>query len=91
MYIHLGNDTVIAADELIAILNIPEKRDGSDAIVKVIKNAETKKKLKIINDHEKARALIICHDQVYISGISSHTLYKRAINPYREESLHEQE
>ncbi|HZJ85319.1 MAG TPA: extracellular matrix/biofilm biosynthesis regulator RemA family protein, partial [Syntrophomonadaceae bacterium] len=42
------------------------------------------KKLINISDNEKKKALIICEDNIYISPISSLTLYKRSLNYYKE-------
>jgi regulator of extracellular matrix RemA (YlzA/DUF370 family) len=82
MFIHLGNDVVVAVQSLIAIINIedPWSKDIQD----VIDLAEMERKLVMISDQEKKKALVICDDGVYISPISSQTLYKRANNFYRE-------
>jgi regulator of extracellular matrix RemA (YlzA/DUF370 family) len=82
MFIHLGNDVSVATQSLIAIINIEDP--WSEDIQDVIDLAEMERKLVIISDQEKKKALVICDDRVYISPISSHTLYKRANNFYGE-------
>lgn len=82
MFIHLGNDVVITAQSLIAIINIEDP--WSEDVQDVIDLAEMERRLVTISDQEKKKALVICDDGVYISPISSQTLYKRANNFYRE-------
>jgi regulator of extracellular matrix RemA (YlzA/DUF370 family) len=82
MFIHLGNDVVITAQNLIAIINIEDP--WSEDVQDVIDLAEMERRLVTISDQEKKKALVICDDGVYISPISSQTLYKRANNFFRE-------
>ena len=76
MYIHLGNDVVISAVDVIAILNIEEPISAD--LREIIEIAEIDRKLVTISKKEKRKALVVCDDRVYISPISSNTLYKRA-------------
>jgi len=76
MYIHLGNDVVVSAVDVIAILNIEDLISAD--LRDIIEIAEIEKKLMIISKNEKRKALVICDDRSYISPISSNTLYKRA-------------
>ena len=78
MYIHLGNDFLILCKELIAILNI-EQGLTPDA-KEIIEVAELDKKLIDISREGKRKSMVICGDYVYLSPISSATLYKRAVN-----------
>ncbi|NLB89022.1 MAG: DUF370 domain-containing protein [Syntrophomonadaceae bacterium] len=82
MYIHLGNNVVISAHSIIAILNIesPYSEDVED----VIHVALDKKNLVRVSENTKEKSLVICDDNVYISPISSTTLYKRSFNQYKE-------
>lgn len=82
MYIHLGNDVVISAVDVIAILNIEEPISAD--LREIIEIAEIERKLVIISKKDKRKALIICKNQSYISPISSYTLYKRAIQYPKE-------
>ncbi|PKM78763.1 MAG: DUF370 domain-containing protein [Firmicutes bacterium HGW-Firmicutes-15] len=76
MYIHLGNDVVISAVDVIAILNIEEPISAD--LRDVIEVAEIERKLINISKKDKRKALIVCTDRIYSSPISSNTLYKRA-------------
>lgn len=82
MYIHLGNNVVIPVNSIIAILNIeaPYSEDVDD----IIHVAMEKKNLVRISENTKEKSLVICDDNVYISPISSTTLYKRSLNQYKE-------
>lgn len=82
MYIHLGNDVVISAQNVIAIVNIEEPLSAD--LQDIMDLAEVERKLINISDKEKRKALVICDDRAYISPISSNTLYKRANNYYKE-------
>jgi len=83
MYIHLGSDVVISAQNLIAIVNI-EKPLSAD-IQDILDIATEERKLINISAKDKKKALVICDDCAYISPISSNTLYKRANNYYKED------
>ncbi len=76
MYIHLGNDVVISAVDVIAILNIEEPISAD--LRDIIEIAEIERKLVNISKKDKRKALIVCDDRLYLSPISSNTLYKRA-------------
>ncbi len=82
MYIHLGNDVVICSSNVIAILNIDDHISAE--LKDVMEIAELDKKLINISEKDKKKSMIICNDYVYISPISSTTLYKRAIYDYKE-------
>lgn len=82
MYIHLGNNFIIPAADIIAILNIksPMPKD----IKEIIEIAKTEKKLFNVSEKGKEKALIICTEKAYLSPISSTTLFRRADTFYRE-------
>lgn len=82
MFLHLGNDRVISGDSVIAILNITEPI--SKDMQEIIENAALEKKLINISKHDKKKALIVCDEGVYLSPISSNTLFKRAIQYHKE-------
>ncbi|NLW92580.1 MAG: DUF370 domain-containing protein [Syntrophomonadaceae bacterium] len=81
MYMHLGNNCVIPTRNVIAILNM---EDLSEDVKDIIEVARLDKKLTNISDKGKEKALVVCSDQVYLSPISSLTLYRRAGNPFKE-------
>ena len=76
MYIHLGNDVLVSFSDLISIINIETQmtKETKD----IVSKAETDKNLVMIGREGKDKSLVICTDKVYISPISSATLYKRA-------------
>ncbi len=79
MYVHIGNDTVINSEEIIAILDIKslEKKDSLENVCKNLKISDNiidvsegnKKTLIVMQGKNKNRG--------YISNISSITLGKR--------------
>lgn len=76
MYLHLGNNYIISSQNIIAILNLnpPLNEDIKD----IMEIARSERKLVNISEKGKNKALILCDDKVYLSPISSNTLYKRA-------------
>lgn len=82
MYIHLGNNFIIPSADIIAILNIepPISKD----IKEIIEIAKTEKSILNVSEKGKEKAMIICTNKVYLSPISSTTLFRRANNFYRE-------
>ncbi|MDD4171217.1 MAG: DUF370 domain-containing protein [Syntrophomonas sp.] len=82
MYLHLGDDKVILGDSLIAILNLGDP--VSSDLIEIIENAQLEKKLFNISLKDKNKSLVVCNDKLYLSPISSNTLFKRAIYFRRE-------
>lgn len=83
MFLHLGNDVVVAGSEVIAIVNIEKKL--SPEIKKMINEAEEQYRLVNIGEKEKNKSLVIGDNKLFISPISSQTLHKRALNYLKEE------
>jgi regulator of extracellular matrix RemA (YlzA/DUF370 family) len=82
MYLHLGNDQVIPGDQIVVILNLEETTAGQ--FENIIETAQRAGRLTNISKKGKKKALVVCDDRIYLSPISSHTLYKRAIKYQRE-------
>lgn len=82
MYIHLGNNYIISAKNIVAILNL--EPPVSEDIHDIMEIARSEKNLTNISEKGKEKSMIVCDDQVYLSPISSTTLYKRAFNYVRE-------
>ena len=78
MYIHLGNDVLVSFSNLISIVNIENQITKETQAI--MNKAESKKKLVMIGRDDKNKSLVVCLDKVYISPISSTTLYKRALH-----------
>lgn len=80
MFLHLGNDFVINENDIIAILNL-DSISTSKHTQAYLKNIEKEKLVTSICD-DIPRTLIVTENNskhnVYLSNISSTTLYKRA-------------
>ena len=75
MYLHLGSNCVVSAQDMIAIINLSFLE--SEEINDIIELAREEKKLINISEKGKEKSLVLCDKNVYISPISSTTLYKR--------------
>jgi len=75
MYIHLGNNYIISAQDVVAILNM--NTNLSEDLMDIMELARLDKKLINISEKGKEKSLVVCKDRVYLSPISSVTLYKR--------------
>lgn len=82
MYIHLGNNYVIPAREIVAIINI--ENSLSNDLEDIIDNARLDKILVNISELGKEKTLLITDKKVYLSPISSITLYRRSLSHYKE-------
>lgn len=75
MYIHLGNNCIISAQDVVAILNM--NTNLSEDLTDIIDLARLEKKLINISEEGKEKSLVICKDKIFLSPISSVTLFKR--------------
>lgn len=75
MYIHLGSNNVIPLKDIVVIVNITPPLHKE--IAAVLEHERNKKKLTVISEKGKEKSMIISTDKIYISPISSNTLYKR--------------
>jgi regulator of extracellular matrix RemA (YlzA/DUF370 family) len=82
MYVHLGNNFVISGKTIVAVLNY--QAPVAPDLREIVDIARLENKLVNISDSGKEKAVIVCDDKVYLSPISSMTLYKRAFNHYKE-------
>jgi hypothetical protein len=76
MFLHLGNNFMIRKDRIIAIIDI--ETGASNHISRNFLNNTDK--IQTISDEGKEKSFIISDDGIYLSPISSTTLYKRSIN-----------
>lgn len=80
MYIHLGQETVVKEDEIIGIFDL-DSTTISKHTRKYLSLAEKKKETVNVS-YELPKSFVVCcknkKRKVYISQISSATLYKRA-------------
>ncbi|MBC8586312.1 extracellular matrix regulator RemB [Youxingia wuxianensis] len=80
MYLHLGQDTVVKTDEIVAIFDLE-----NTSISKITKGflADAEKSGRVFNvSYELPKSFVICNSKgkttVYITQISSATLKKRS-------------
>lgn len=86
MYLHLGEKTAIRTDEIIGIFDLDNttvSKNTRDFL------AGEQKKGNVINvSYELPKSFIVCEDnserKIYISQLSSQTLYRRIINNGRK-------
>ena len=80
MYVHIGKDTIIKSEEIIAILDI-EALQKKKNLEEVLKNFKISDNIVDVSE-EKKKSLIIIHkgnkNLGYITNISTTTLGKRA-------------
>ncbi|MGE5423048.1 MAG: extracellular matrix regulator RemB [Ignavibacteriales bacterium] len=76
MYIHLGSDEMLPIGDIIAIINIDPPI--SNSIKEIIDLAVAERTLYPICDRERAKSLVITTDKIYLSPISTITLFKRS-------------
>jgi hypothetical protein len=74
MYIHLGNDVIVSFKDIIAIVGIENMitEEAQD----IIDIAEVKNRLTVVG--KKNKSMVVCENDVYLSLISSGTLFKRS-------------
>ncbi len=77
MFIHLGGDIAIAANNVIAIIDV--KHAKNDSTQEFLNQMHTLGKLYRIEE-KASKSYVITDDCVYISPISSTTLKKRAFS-----------
>ena len=75
LYIHLGEDVVIRASDVVAIL----EWHPTDELNDYIEHFKKEDKLIDISDNDK-KSLVITTDKLYLSPLSSLTLKRRALD-----------
>lgn len=82
MYIHLGQETVIRSEDVIGIFDLENTTVSKNTRVFL---AKAEKKGEVVNvSYELPKSFTVCNDRkkrknsVYISQISSSTLFKRS-------------
>lgn len=75
LFIHLGEDVVIRANDVVAIL----EWHPSDEIYEYIEHFKDEKKLVDISDNG-TKSIVVTTDYLYLSPLSSLTLKRRALD-----------
>lgn len=76
MFIHLGGEKVIRASELIGIFDLSDE-DISKISKQLLEQPYVENGAELIG-YEDPKSMVVVHDKVYYSPISSATLKKRA-------------
>ncbi|GIP40652.1 DUF370 domain-containing protein [Paenibacillus sp. J31TS4] len=76
MFIHLGGEKIIRAEELIAIFDLSIEKN-SKISKQFVTHAAKEKRIEVIGE-EESKSLVVTLHKVYYSPISSSTLNKRA-------------
>lgn len=77
MFIHIGGDTVVRTKDVIAILDVNNKKTKSKKEYNFLDRVENGKEVVKINNVD-VKSLVITNDKIYYSPISSLTLKKRS-------------
>lgn len=77
MFLHLGGDTIVPKDELVAILDL-ETTNKSEATKEFLEIAQEEDFIRWVGEKGKEKSFVITSKHVYYSPISSVTLIKRA-------------
>jgi regulator of extracellular matrix RemA (YlzA/DUF370 family) len=65
MYVHLGNNFIIAGEKIIAVLNYAAP--VSEDVKEIVEIAELEKKMVNISNNGKEKAVVVCDDRVYLA------------------------
>ncbi len=77
MFVHIGDDIVVAMEELVAILDMETtKRESTREFLSF---AADEKMVLRIGKREREKSIIITSNRVYLSPISAATLLKRSL------------
>lgn len=77
MYLHIGGDVLIRKKDIIAIIDY-ENVDRSQITEEFLELAELEGLLEKIDNDSQPKSFIVTDSKVYLSSISSTTLYKRS-------------
>jgi regulator of extracellular matrix RemA (YlzA/DUF370 family) len=77
MFLHIGGDTVVAMEEMVAILDMETTRRESTR--EFLGFAADEKMVVHIGRREREKSIIITSNRIYLSPISAATLLKRSL------------
>lgn len=84
MFLHLGNDYLLASKDIVAIINLDSDYPLDRSIKDIIELGVAERKLVRVAPQGKEKSLIITAEKIYLSPISSTTLHKRGQETYKE-------
>lgn len=83
MYLHLGCETVICEKDIIGIFDLEKTSIGKDTKAFLSHSTKREKVKNVINSENISLSLpksfVVCEEKVYISQISSRTLFLRSL------------
>lgn len=80
MFVHLGADCIVKSNEIIAIFNL--NSPDCNIYKKFIKNNEDKYEIVDVTEDGVYYSCVLTEKKIYLSAISSMTLYKRKVNNF---------
>ena len=93
MYLHLGQSVVVAEDSVVGIFDL-DNTTGSHITRKFLSEAEKDGRVTAVSD-ELPKAFVVCgmdcKPEIYLSQLSSATLYKRGKAAFIEEKVKRKE
>ncbi len=88
MFLHIGDNILLAKKDIIAILNWETEQERRANMLFYKNLQQEKKKVFSCKDKEKIKSLILTENAVYLSPISSQTLKKRGErHPFHMEEI----
>jgi regulator of extracellular matrix RemA (YlzA/DUF370 family) len=74
MYVHLGNNFIIAGEKIIAVLNYAAP--VSEDVKEIVEIAELEKKMVNISNNGKEKAVVVCDESIPVSYILCYPIKK---------------
>lgn len=85
MYIHIGGDVILPAEQVIGIF--PYQKKGLSKHTEAFLKDRDNKNTSIMISKDTVKSIVITGEKVYYSPVSSQTLYKRSIGRAHEDLL----
>ncbi|RPF47167.1 uncharacterized protein DUF370 [Thermodesulfitimonas autotrophica] len=76
MLLHIGNDTVIPKNDLVAVLAYDTA--ASSATRSFLRSMRSDGRLIVLTEQGKERSIVITTERIYVTGISCQALKRRA-------------
>lgn len=87
MYLHLGGDVLIKKDQIVAIIDLDMTKLSQVNSLFLSKIKNNNKNLNYISEPGREKTLIVTINDLFLSPISSLTLFKRSFSEIEKENL----
>lgn len=87
MYLHLGGDVLIKKDEIVAIIDLDMTKLSQVNSLFLSKIKNNNKNINYISEPGREKTLIVTINDLFLSPISSLTLFKRSFTEIEKENL----